>query len=609
MSKQKQSNLGESILTALTQQEISQLLDVLFSALTVEERERALVQLPTNTQQTLQQILTPQPQVKQTKTKQSPPVSLAKLAQTWSQLWQEWNEIVWEASQEEGKYIVQEVDWEPPYFDNYTIVEDLEKVAQKIQPLVETAFEHGFTPDESFTSVFLEMESDISGGIPDWMDIDDGIHLEEHITTCFLQWEWLVAENQGQNAFKFAQKIRGWEEEFSLITLDDDAVVDFFTQLPETQQRCLLTEFTANRENPQWKTTLDNTHSPWHHIYMDAINQYAPERYLVNLRATIPQQWQNGLPVIEDLLAQQDYSQSLTVIQETLDSLLQSKRLDNPWTPETSLLFTVVSGFNYSNQGWENETTLLRYYQQTAEGLGESERVKVLEIQQIAFVHSYDWSTMFQTFTEINVTENTRQALFQSWRNHIIRYSKPHSYYSGLYTKVKTVDMWWLHWLIDSIAEPDKGKTWFQSQITQWLTNLPEDRVDLGEEYNLLRLLTKDLTEICAEPQNPCPRFYQVVIRPKDLSAADDKSRQMYLHEYAPDDLWERVMSYWREHLHNFVPKPELAQKSDYTEHAQWIAALKELNSDSYEILLKQWQVDHQRRRNLWKAMDKLGLG
>ena len=145
MSKQKQNNLGESILAALTQQEISQLLDVLFSALPVEQRERALVQLPTDRQQTLQQILTPQQQVKQTKTKQSPPVSLAKLAQTWSQLWQEWNEIVWEASQEEGKYIVQEVDWEPPYFDNYTIVEDLEKVAQKMQPLVKTAFEHGFT--------------------------------------------------------------------------------------------------------------------------------------------------------------------------------------------------------------------------------------------------------------------------------------------------------------------------------------------------------------------------------------------------------------------------------------------------------------------------------
>ena len=40
------------------------------------------------------------------------------------------------------------------------------------------------------------------------------------------------------------------------------------------------------------------------------------------------------------------------------------------------------------------------YYQQTAEGLEESERVKAWEIQQIALAHSYDWSTMFQAWRQ-----------------------------------------------------------------------------------------------------------------------------------------------------------------------------------------------------------------
>ena len=90
--------------------------------------------------------------------------------------------------------------------------------------------------------------------------------------------------------------------------------------------------------------------------------------------ATIPQQWQYGLPVIEDFLAQQDYSQSLNVIQKTLNALLKSNQVDNSWTPETSLLFTIISRIHYSNQNGENEKTLLYYYQQTARGLGESER-------------------------------------------------------------------------------------------------------------------------------------------------------------------------------------------------------------------------------------------
>lgn len=88
-------------------------------------------------------------------------------------MWQEWNEITEEASR---RYIVQEVDWEPPYFDAYTMVEDLEKVAQNMRSLIETAFEHKFIPDDSFAAIFFEMESEISNGIPDWMDIDDGIY-------------------------------------------------------------------------------------------------------------------------------------------------------------------------------------------------------------------------------------------------------------------------------------------------------------------------------------------------------------------------------------------------------------------------------------------------
>ena len=297
----------------------------------------------------------------------------------------------------------------------------------------------------------------------------------------------------------------------------------------------------------------------------------------------------------------------MSVIQETLNALLKSNQVGNSWTPETSLLFTIVSRIHYSNQNGENEKTLLHYYQQTARGLGESERANALEIQKIAFTHSYDWSTMFQAFTEVPVSENIQQALFQSWRDYIVRRAKPRSYYLE-FQGAKTVENWWLHWLIDSIADSQKGKTWFQEKITSWLTNLPLDKAELGEEYNLLRLLTKDLIEIPNQPTNLYPRFYRVVIQPQTLFSADDKSRQTYLQQYAPSDLWERVLTYWREQLHQFIPQPELAQKSDYTQHAQWMTALKELNPNNYETLLKQWRIDHRRRSNLWKAMREAGL-
>ncbi|MBE9181902.1 hypothetical protein IQ268_25365 [Oculatella sp. LEGE 06141] len=68
-------------------------------------------------------------------------------------------------------------------------------------------------------------------------------------------------------------------------------------------------------------------------------------------------------------------------------------------------------------------------------------------------------------------------------------------------------------------------------------------------------------------------------------------------------------MNYWKTHLQNFVPKPESASKSDYTVHAKWMVALKELSPQNYETLLAEWRDVHQRRSNLWKAMKQLGLG
>ena len=104
------------------------------------------------------------------------------------------------------------------------------------------------------------------------------------------------------------------------------------------------------------------------------------------------------------------------------------------------------------------------YYITTSKRLGDwvnpNEQMLLL-IQQIAFTHSYDWSTMFQAFTEVPVSENIQQALFQSWRDYIVRRAKPRSYYLE-FQGAKTVENWWLHWLIDSIADSQKGKTWFQ---------------------------------------------------------------------------------------------------------------------------------------------------
>ena len=291
------------------------------------------------------------------------------------------------------------------------------------------------------------------------------------------------------------------------------------------------------------------------------------------------------------------------VIEQTLASLF-GRRQDTPWSPETSLLFPIAQHYHVRDNADPHEI-LLRYYQQTAQGLGRLQLVNVLEIQLKAFEHCFDWQQMLQAFDEVTVPEAIRQALLQSWRDYIIELTTPDTWEFG---RRQREHIWWLHWLFDSIIDHHKGPPWFQQQLLQWLAQLPAKQGNPGVDLSFLRLLTKDVWEGCGNDDNPYPRFFQVVIDPRNLSTRDDASRQAYLRQYAMDDLWDHVMAYWLGNLHHLVPKPERAEKSVYTKHAQWMAALQELAPAAYMTMLGQWQVAHKRRINLWKAMAEQGL-
>lgn len=156
--------------------------------------------------------------------------------------------------------------------------------------------------------------------------------------------------------------------------------------------------------------------------------------------------------------------------------------------------------------------------------------------------------------------------------------------------------------------EPSKGTTWFQQQMDEWLATLTGKPATLDEDHGLLRLLTADLAAIGQVERDSFPQFFQFIVRPEQLTTKDNRSRHTYLSQSISDDLGIRMMAYWHRHLRDLVPDPESARKSDYTNHVRWMAALQEINVEAYQALLNEWQVEHQRRRNLWKAMDEIQL-
>lgn len=600
---QAASSGGERLLAALTQQEIAQLLDALVAVLSPPQQAQALAQLAVDTRQTVQQILTAP--VEPTATPTPLPASLAKLAEQWSALWQEWGAIVSAAADEEGEYYTQEEQWEPPFFDSDALMAALEAVAGKMQPLLETAFTHGFAPAEGFVEALVGVEDEVTTGMPDWIEITEGLSMGAALTRCLLTWEWLANAAEGDDAYGFALRIRAAEEELTETSLDDNTLAAFFTELPAPAQQQILQGMREHQSVPPWQAVLKDVYSPWHTIYLAYIDQYAPEQYLEQLRSTIPQQWRNGLPVIESLVKAAAYQESLAVIGETIASLLQRNQGDSAWTPANALLIPSLNRYGATLDETTDYKTLLQAYQQTARGLGQHEVANALEVQLVSLDHFNDWQTMFRTFAQVTLPEKHRQALFQSWKTAIIQSADPRSW--G-YDYAQPPSEWWLAWLIDSIADATKGPTWFQQQITRWLTTLPDETKALRAQEGRLRLLTKDLTVGRGQGRNPYPKFYAVVIRPQELAAPDDQARQHYLQQLAPADLWERVMVYWQQHLHHLVPNPGHATNSVYESHAQWLVALKELAPQQYAPLLAQWRSEHHRRRNLWKALAQVGI-
>ncbi len=212
---------------------------------------------------------------------------------------------------------------------------------------------------------------------------------------------------------------------------------------------------------------------------------------------------------------------------------------------------------------------------------------------------------MMEAFKNAKVSKATRRNLSQSWRNYILQITESNFWKWG---DRKTSHAWWLSWLLDSIAAPQTATEEFPHLVEQWLLALESDEKPSSQDFAALRLLTCDLAAIRGENWNHHPNFQAVVLVPGNLKTADADSRQSFLEQLAPQALWNSVMAYWQGHLELWIPQPETVRKSDYTEQAEWLAALRELSPSSYQRLLAQWRVQHKQRRNLWKALEQRGL-
>src|SRR5947208_1456405 len=93
----------------------------------------------------------------------------------------------------------------------------------------------------------LQADADIMAAMPEWMSLDDGYDVDEHVTACLLEWEWLQVQEDTSDVFLLVQRLREWEEESAYAKLAHGTFLTFFNQLPDEQQQHIFAGLSSSR--------------------------------------------------------------------------------------------------------------------------------------------------------------------------------------------------------------------------------------------------------------------------------------------------------------------------------------------------------------------------
>ena len=594
--KDKETTMGQLLMESLTKDQIACMLEVVASAGDLKSLMDDFKRADPDMAATVNDII----KGLRTKTdgkKQSRPVSHKRTMEYWNSLWRHWHEILADVGNEEGKYAVQDHHWEEPYFDGSYFASDLELIAQDMLGLIDDVYA-SVECLGLFTEALEQIEASIAS-YPEWMGVEYGepCELEKNATSCVLKWLWMSLQHEPHSGISFLEKVYKIEASYKLVCMNQNALVDFFVNLPADSCREIYTYL----QDEAQVIDLSDVYSPWHQINHDYESRFDSTKYLETCRRHLGHNWRYGRPLINDALNRNEFREAERWLEQTFSSLLKRKR-NGKWYPELSLL---MDQLEYDiEEGQEEIAALLLVWSEVSLKLGDTQRGTAAQLQGVIFRLPEDCEAVIKEYKRIigPKTIKTVNPLFEQWKTEMAERS------FSRYMEAPSVSDSWVHWLIEGSSDPKKKKEWFLSKLKGWLKDLKKDKKIFKKQWHRLARLTSDLPDSKRLVQK-YPVFYKTVL-PAEASADDllgsFRCRGLKKMNAGPGLLL--AMDVWKEHLHLIVPNPANAYKSDYTDHAAWCKAVHELNQNTYTALLSRWRKKHNRRRNLWRDMKAIGL-
>jgi hypothetical protein len=578
-------SVGARLIEALTEEQVVHLLDTAFRLWGKTRMKELISAVDEDVASTLSGLLDPE------RAPRERIVSDSRIMQEWGELWGQWGKVAFELGDEEGEYAYQEHHWEEPYFDAYSFFADLDKVAEKMLPMLKDIHEIGEEDDDVFEGALVDIETGI-GGYPEWMGADqDGCSLGASATRCVLEWERLAAGS----AQDFVEKVAALENRLKIVELNGEVTVDFFRSLSEEDQRQVLVYIDGHRHEPFWQEEIESSHSKWHKIFHGFRASFDPEGHLEDCRGLLSQDWRYGLPLIRHLASAGESSEAESIVEQTVASFLKVA-----WEPEKALLVSILKSGNFRGADHAEVVSLLNDWISVAEKLNKEERAASLRFQLAVYENPLHWDTAARCYRDFNRPPFIRSAtrLIEQWKDHVL-----HAQFGWGAASDKMVDECWVRWLLEvSLDEAPDGAR-FISKASDWLGSLlAAPAAEIKGQKNLLSMLTCDLMHF-HEPAAKYHCLREVICGSWDGSEEPAASRRDFLKRVGGDQLTPLVIQCWKSHMAHLMPDPARAEKSVYTLHARWLAALNELDPQAYRKLINQWKESHKRRTNLWKAI------
>ena len=599
-------SIGQQLVNGLTTAQTIRLLDAVFALWDSPKVDKLLARIDTDTAVVLSRVLRPD-----TESAVEPVVSDEKFAQAWQELWGEWEAVALEIGDEEGEYAYQDADWEPPYFDGSAVAADLEPIAQKMLPMLEKVHALGLEQENIFRAALQELEANVAG-YPEWMGAEHSeFCLGSATTRCVLQWEWLIASETADAAATFIDRIRDIPKTLAMIDWEEAAFVDFFRGLPEKAQQQLYDYFTAHQDEPQWREELESPYSVWSTIYQAYAESFNPQAYLDNCRRLLPQDWRCGRPLIDDALTRADYASAAQFLEQTLARYIQqvdygyrTQQQAADWQPEDTLLMVVARQDFAAPKAEINQ--LLEDWIDVADRLKQTERTAALRLQQVVYDKPYQWDGIARVFHEQErAFPALAHQLIAQWQTHMANSALGWRYNERPDDQQDA----WLLWLLQAGLDQAKGEAWFAPKLKTWLAGLGQHPDEFKRQLGWVYLLTGDVAEL-APLAKRYPELLKLIRSDKALGSGElAESRRRWLASMHGEQFADALMVVWQRSVAVLVPDPAAVDKADYTEHARWLKVCQEFNPGAYREILNYWQVAHKRRRNLWEALKRQGLG